>query len=332
MNAINLIPVEICYGIDETDALFATVSMETLIRASDNSRHYDIHILTSGLSKESQARILALKKNHISFYFHDVSKWAKEKLQGLSIKNGERLSDYYRFFVSDYFLEIDKVLYVGWECYFEKDAALLYDYRSKNHAVVGFHEKVVDVDSAYQTYYEKALGISHRQVVNASLLLMNLKVLRQMHLMDGFLLTKDFYAFDVTPVTDYLNVLLNGRIGFYPDHLAEETVLNQETNERHLVVKMMSFEKKPWDDLPEIKGFDFWYVANLNPHYALMKLTQYQAALGQTITPNYLRRIHGDSIVEYTRVDNYASRLEALKKVKTGASLSDLFFIPKTQD
>lgn len=327
MKKINLNPVEILFAFDEKDACFASIAIKSLMENRDPYRHYDIHILYTQLSKETMQSILNLQRDNIIISFNNVSKYAERYLSNISLKNDERLSSFYFFFAGEYFLELDKALYLSWDSHILKDVSVIYDQNIGKYLIGGMKEMMVDKSPEFRSYVKDGLGLNPNKFINPALLSLNLKEMRKQKTMDSFIALKDFYSFNVWPLAELMNLVFVGKTKLLNRKWNTEAIYEDEEDYRKDYVVTYSLVKKPWDDPDRISSFDFWYFAKMNPEYALNKQAHYDAELYGEFLPTYEANVYEASKAEMQKDDRYLTRTKALETVEDGSLFSELFFV-----
>lgn len=327
MKKINLNPVEILLSFDEKDACFATIAIKSIIETRDPYCHYHIHILYSDLSQDMMNSILLLERDNVIIRFHNISSYVTRFLSSYKLKRDERLSDYYVFFAADYFLELEKVLYISWDSHVLKDVASIYHLNLGKKLIGGIKEEMISRSKDFALYVSKGLNLKQDKYINSNVMLLNLKGMRKEKCMDSFLQLKDFYDFNVWPISEITNLVFENKIKILSKKYNTEAIYEDEEDHKKDFIVSYALIKRPWDDPERISSFDFWYFARINAEYALAKQAQHDASLYGEYLPSNENEVIQSSINEMKKDDNYHNRVLALENVKDGSLFSDLFFV-----
>ena len=191
-NEQNVIPI--FFTIDDGYAPYLSTALDSMIQNASPNHRYIAFIVTQGVRQENYERLIALGRPHFEVRFIAMN--------GLPItdrsENWLRLNRftqtiYFRLFLADMFPEYDKGIYL--------DSDII---------VLG------DIAELYATELgEQAVGAERDRYINSGVLVLNMKMMREIHFSTQFLMHMNHWHFDtIAPDQDYLNAMCYGRIRF----------------------------------------------------------------------------------------------------------------------
>ena len=248
--------VPIFFAVDDNYVPFLCVALQSL---SDNrSMRYDykISVLIEVLSDESRRAISSFECENISIEFVDVRENVKALCNRLHMRDYYTKATYYRFFIPDMFPQYDRGLYLDCDIVINSDIARLYNCPMGNHVIAGIPEEVVTDIDVFGRYSEKVLRIPRNNYINAGVIVMNLKKMREIEIEKQFAALLNKRVYKVAQDQDYLNLICHGDI-FYITKIWNKTPMpdSDESITPHLVHYKINF--KPWryDNIPYSEYF-----------------------------------------------------------------------------
>ena len=286
----SLSTIPVILAADNNYALFMYTTMISILENSSTDAVYDFYLMVpSSFSKQNEARILSLKeKYNCQINFIDMKKFFSD----LTMQIGHiTLPTYYRLLAANLLpKEYDKCIYLDVDVCVCKDLIELFNVDLQDKLIAGV------VAAGYYFAEDsncKRLNLpTMKQYVNAGVLLMNLKQIRQNNITQKFVeLSKKNYS---SQDQDVINVACYGRILTLPpkynamvgrlkendmrlrDLYSEKDIHEAKTNPCiiHYADKI-----KPWNDLSlymsnywwkyasKAKGVSFYYRKNLEDWY-----------------------------------------------------------------
>jgi lipopolysaccharide biosynthesis glycosyltransferase len=206
-------PIEIVYTIDDNFVQQCYVSIKSIARhTADNLL---VHVISNGeIAADNQRELRTLESEHLHI---DFTRFDEKLFHDFPV--GETTGNanipytsYFRLYLCRHFTA-DKMIYVDADTLFLADIATLWNCDLGNHLVAG----VPDLDST-QNMRRKDLEIADGEhYINAGLLLMNLKELRERHFYEEALALahehpEKIYLHD----QDIVNYLCRGQIVYLP--------------------------------------------------------------------------------------------------------------------
>lgn len=222
MNSNSFIPV--IYSSDDNYIPYLYCSIKSLIDYTATENHYRIYILNTEISEENKQQILTLRQNNIDILFVDVTKVVADYSKDIfSLSYHFTIETYYRFFLSELFSDLDKVLYMDGDTIVQKDISELFSIDIGDNYLGVTHDceivRATNVlGSEYSDYFEKILGVDINSYFQAGVMIINLNKWRkdniQQKLINRLLEVKTPKYVD----QDILNSVCKGKIKFIPQN------------------------------------------------------------------------------------------------------------------
>ena len=273
-----LIPV--FFAVDDNYARYLCVTLQSLIDNSSVDNIYDINILIEELSEQNKNGILAMQTDNVKIRFVSVTEKLRAICQKLHMRDYYTKATYYRFFIPELFPEYGKGLYLDCDIVLTADAAELYHTELGDNYIAAIPEEFITDVEAFGLYSEKVLGVPRQEYINAGILVMNLDMMRRVHIKEQFAELLEKVTYRVAQDQDYLNVICK-----------DKTVILDKTwnrtpmpyADRSITPKIAHYKInfKPWkfDDIPF--GELFWEYAKKTPYYG--ELLEYKAGYGEDL-------------------------------------------------
>lgn len=248
--------IKIVFTCDDRFAMPLCVALTSLKENKELNSVYHIYILHEGLNSYSKEQILKLKDDNYEIEF--VKNNYLEKLNGINSKAvlGKEISAnkvaLTKFFISEIFDGIDKILYLDSDIVILKDLKDLYEQDIKNE-----YAAVVPELDIGEFDYMKRLGVEHRHYFNSGVMLLNLKKMREEHIcgqlidyrINGMNYYMDQDAFNVVfkDKVLYLGYEYNCLNKHYEQLLyGKENALDSGNRYEGVYILHFAFKFKPW--------------------------------------------------------------------------------------
>ena len=267
MRGVTATEIPVFFSTDDNYVPFLDVAMSSLIENASRDYRYRIIVLNTGLSAESQARILEREQEGFAIEFADIS----AELEGIMerFKNVYHFSivTYYRLFIASLFPQYDKIVYLDCDMVVTGDISKLYFTNMNGAIIAAAPEQYVRHTPAFRLYAEKALGVDPDGYVNAGVLVMDLRQFRRHRIEEKFVDLITRFDFDLLdPDQAYLNYLCDGYIHVLPNGWNKEPMPLPLEGELNLV--HYALYKKPWQYDDVKYGEYFWSYAEASPFYS----------------------------------------------------------------
>lgn len=206
--------INVVFGLDQKYILPAFVTMHSILKKSKSI--FDFFILTTDdIEKDFLELQSSLRKIYINFDIH-VIKISEDYFKTVKINwNHISRASFNRLLIAEIIKDIDKCIYLDCDLLLNCDLALLYSYNLKNNYIAGVKDCHLIGKSSYEEEHRKHLGIpSCEKYINAGVLVMNLKKIRDDHMTEQFI--KQAYKDNMYEDQDVLNFCCYGNIGILP--------------------------------------------------------------------------------------------------------------------
>lgn len=278
----------VCIVTSEFYSPFASVVVASLAAHARDDRNYDVVMLSSDMTAETEAKFLSMARDNISIRIIDVS----SIVEGFDFYtcSGVNANTYYRLFAPDIFADYSKLLYLDSDIVINRDIADLYGVElGENYMAEVLETRAIafcsgenpDLDAIH--YLKDELGLKDiSRYFQGGVALFNLELMRRdfpaPRLIEEAVRHRYRYMDQ-----DLTNVMFEGRILELPnnwnvlvsDHYGH---IFEETLPEPLKSNYFSARKDPWIvhyltrmmpcsvTLPDL-GEYFWKAARLSPLY-----------------------------------------------------------------
>ena len=203
--------IPIFFATDDAYAPLLGVALTSLLSNADSEYFYRIHILTTGFNEYNAKKLVSLSDDKSEIRFEDMSKVLRKYGNKFHFRDYYSVATYYRLFIAELFKNYDKALYFDSDMIFLGDISKLFNIDMQGKLVAGVQESVMQLP-VFGTYSEKVLGVPRADYINAGMLLMDLKALREFDLENKFMKKISEVTYTVAQDQDYINSILKGKI------------------------------------------------------------------------------------------------------------------------
>ncbi len=264
--------IPIFFTIDDKFPFYLDCAIRSIMDNASKDYDYKIYVLHEDLPEDVMEPIKAEAKPHFDIEFVCMEK----DFKGITDRPENRLrcdfftaSIFYRLFIADLFPDYDKGIYIDSDVIVPGDISELYNLELGDNIIAASPDfSIVNVQE-FVVYTKTVVGAPISEYINSGVLLMNLKMMRELHFSERFLDLMNTYHFDsIAPDQDYFNAMCRGKIVFLdecwdamPPVGGERPLLNDP--------KLIHYNLfwKPWfyDDIPYEDYF--WKYAEDSPFY-----------------------------------------------------------------
>lgn len=263
--------VWVFYSCDDSYANYLCASLQSLIAHASFKRMYEIVILSENMSKQNKARIRRMSNFHCRIHFADPSSYMQEIEGDLVLRDYYSKTTYYRFFIPELFLEVQKAVYIDGDTILLDDIAKLYDTDVSGAYVAAAVDRLVCEHEIFSAYSERTLGIPGGFYFNAGVLVINCNQFRRHKLSAKFMKLLKTYSFVVAQDQDYLNVLCRNRIKWLPAEWNCQ-MYGYISNPDEVKLIHYNLAQKPWNHIDCPMREYFWkYAAQTECYEELVK-------------------------------------------------------------
>ena len=188
-----------------------------------------------------------------------------EKLErNLLIRDYYSNATYYRVLIPNLYPEYDKVLYLDADIVILDDIAKLYNKRINDYLIAGVSEHWFDRYRELQEYAEKVIGVSsYKKYINAGIMLMNLKELRELKFEEKFIHLLENVKYVFAQDQDYFNRICKGRIKYLNECWNASGYIYDKRNPKIIHYTVY----KPWQLIDMPNSEYFWKYAKKTVFY-----------------------------------------------------------------
>lgn len=262
--------IPIFFAVDNNYAPFLTVALESIKTNCSKEYNYDIYVLNNNISEEYIRKINLYNDDLFKIKFVSLNERLEAYGDTLPIRDYYSTAIYYRLFIADLFPELNKALYLDADIIVLGDIAELYNNELNDNYLGAIYEDVVNSFDEFRNYSRYALNVEPLNYFNSGILVMNLKKIREEHILEKFGKLLKQVKFYVAPDQDYLNVLCKNRV-HYIDHDWNSAPLPYIHLSNNVQLVHFKLTAKPWhyDDIR--LGDKFWQYAIKTPFYHHLK-------------------------------------------------------------
>ncbi len=260
--------VPIFYAIDKNYIPYLSVSILSLKEKISKDRQYKIYILHTDISDDESEVVKELSGENLEINFIDVSEILSVISARLPLRDYYTFTIYFRLFIAELFPQYDKAVYIDTDTVLTADIAELFDHDLGSNIVGAAVCSVVDSVEEFTKYAKECLGLEKGYYFNSGVLLMNLKLFRELDFVNKFFDVANRYKFLVAPDQDYLNVMCRNRVLYLSEEWnAESKYCPKEGSGFMPKIIHYSLTSKPWHYDGLNWGDLFWNVAKRTKFY-----------------------------------------------------------------
>lgn len=272
--------IPIFFAVDDNYARYLCVSLQSLIENSSKDNFYDINVLVEELTEENVNDILKMETDNVRIKFVSVTQKLRDICKKLHMRDYYTKATYYRFFIPELFPQYDKGLYLDCDIVLNADAAELFDTELGDNYIAAIPEEFITDVEVFGIYSEKVLGVPRQEYINAGILVMNLSIMREVHIKEQFASLLEKATYRVAQDQDYLNVICKDKTVIL-DKTWNRTPMPYADLSETPKIAHYKINFKPWkfDGIPY--GDLFWKYARGTSHYE--ELLAYKKSYGEDL-------------------------------------------------
>ncbi len=264
--------IPIFFTIDDKFTFYLDCAVRSIMDNASRDYCYKFIVLHENLPESHIAQIQSAVKPPFEIEFVHM----EEGFAGITDRVENRLrcdffslSIYFRIFIADLFPEYDKGVYIDSDVILPGDISELYHTDLSGNIIAACPDFSIMNVPVLTNYVEQVVGIPKSEYINSGILVMDLKMMRDLRFSEHFLNLLNTYHFGtVAPDQDYINAMCRGKIRFLDE--CWDTMPPLE-GERPLVKepKLIHFNlfQKPWCyDNIAYEDY-FWKYAKQSPFY-----------------------------------------------------------------
>ena len=207
--------INVFFAVDDNYIDFLVITLSSIIdNALDENYTYNFRVLHNGLSQKSRKRLKHFNSKRFRISYFNVGDRLDALARNFKLRDYYTMTTYYRLLIPDTFFTIDKALYLDCDITVLSDLSKLYKTEIGDNLVGAIADASVQIVPEFITYVNKALKIKKERYFNAGILIMNLKEMRQTHLLKRVYELSKTTAFKVAQDQDLLNVICKDRVTY----------------------------------------------------------------------------------------------------------------------
>jgi lipopolysaccharide biosynthesis glycosyltransferase len=207
-------PIVIAFGCDEGYSKHVAVVMQSILANATTEERHEFHILTMNLSLDAENRLLEIAtRNNATVRVHRVNALSLLGFPTASLP----LEAYLRLLLPDLLPEYEKILYLDADLIVMDSLSKLWDFQIGDSAIGAAIDSIAIFRGDAILQHFKALQLpEHHIYFNSGVMLLNLKVLREIQLLEVVKGWAQKYS-NLMPHSDQdvLNALLPGKVSYF---------------------------------------------------------------------------------------------------------------------
>ena len=289
--------IPIFLAVDNAYIPFLAVTIQSIINSSNIKNLYFIRILYAEVNEENKEKILKLANENVKIEFIDISMNLKELESKLYTRDYYTNTTYYRILIPELYPEYEKALYLDCDIVILDDIAKLYNQNVNNYLIGAVKERWFRIYEEFRIYGKKVIGLKNAtNYINAGVMLMNLKEIRNFNFKDKFMHLLETTKFAFAQDQDYFNRICKGKIKFLNEKWNACGYLYSKSNPKLIHYTVF----KPWQ-INKMKNEEyFWSIAKDTEFYNYLKELKKESIKN--------KKVNGEeSLKEFRRIAQYES-------------------------
>ncbi len=261
--------VSVFFASDDKYLPYLEVSLSSLFENCDRDARYDVHILSSGISKGGIREVRRTVGNNIKITVDDVSEYIAPIKEALGVRLRDYYSEsiYYRLFIASMYPELHRAVYLDSDVVLLDDVARLYNAPLDGCILGAVTDESVISNPVFCDYVKSYIGTKdERDYFNSGVLVMDLDKFREERLLEKFLyLLREYNFHTVAPDQDYLNYLTAGKVKYLSAGWNKHAIPGRDIDKSELHLVHFNMFNKPWhyEGVPYEELF--WHYAESTP-------------------------------------------------------------------
>lgn len=205
--------VPIVFATNEAYAPYAGVCIRSIIDNAVDDVFYDVRVLHTGLSEETQHLLCSAADEALRVECIDVSDMIARFGDKLYERDYFSREMYYRFLIPDIMSEYERVIYLDCDMTVRCDLSMLMKIDMSRCCIAGcrnlMHQKMRD-------YVSDVLGLQPEKYINSGMMLFDTAACRKFRLLDRVYEEIGKWEMLRYPDQDLMNIIMSGRICYLP--------------------------------------------------------------------------------------------------------------------
>lgn len=209
--------IPVFFAISDNFTKYAAVSLNSLVKHTDQNKDYTVCFLSQDLSDEHKQDLLDLGSDNVHVDFFKINDEIVAPIENRR-ENYLRadfftMSIFYRLFIPDLFPQYDKAIYIDSDTIINDDIGKLYDTELGNNLFAACTDSSIQFVPKMVAYIKDVLDLEPKKYINSGMLVLNCKAFRDEKFIPHFMELLEKYHFDcIAPDQDYLNEIGDKRI------------------------------------------------------------------------------------------------------------------------
>ena len=202
---------------DDNYIPYLAVTVKSIELHASDENTYDVKVLTSGLSKSSQDKLLQLQTDNLNIEIVNIEEKIKEHRGRINRTLRDYYSEaiFYRMFIAAMYPRLTRAIYIDSDVVLVDDIAKLYFSDIGDNVIGAVTDESISAVPELCDYVREWVGVPEGKYVDSGVLLMNLTAFRKHRIAEKFKKLIFSYNFDtVAPDRDYINFLCRGKIHY----------------------------------------------------------------------------------------------------------------------
>lgn len=266
--------IPIFFATDNGYIPFLAVALESIKQNASKDYKYLIKVLCNknNVSKINMQKIAKFNDDNFDIEFIDISSKQAEINNKMHTRDYYSKATYYRIYIPELFPNFDKALYLDCDIIVKGDISKLYNINLGDNYIGAIPDGSIPCVKEFQDYVINCVGVDkYQEYINAGVLILNIKKLREIKFEDLFISSLTLTTFDVAQDQDYINCICKGHIKFIGEEWNKMPISNTISEEDiNLIHYNLNF--KPWlmDDV--LYSNYFWHYAKQTEFYKYINL------------------------------------------------------------
>lgn len=321
--------IPIFFATDDGYIPFLAVALESIKQNASKDYKYLIKVLCNkhNVSKVNIQKIKKFQDENFNIEFVDVSSKQAEINNRMYTRDYYSKATYYRIYIPELFPNFDKALYLDCDIIVRGDISELYNFDIKDNYIGAIPDGSIPCIKEFQDYVLNCIGVDkYNEYINAGILVLNTKKLREINFEDLFISTLTLTTFDVAQDQDYINAICKGHIKFIGEEW-NKMPIRETIKEKDIKLIHYNLNFKPWlvDDVMYSNYFwkyakqtEFFNYINLIKANRTKEIQEKEALTTQKLILNAKEQAE-NSFLNLERLSKIKTIVKEFQKQKTNA-------------
>lgn len=309
--------IPIFFATDDNYIPFLTIAIQSIKENSSRNFKYLIKVLCNkdNVTSQNMEKVYKLEDENYDIEFVDISKKQAEINNKLHTRDYYSKATYYRIYIPELFPQFDKAIYLDCDIVVIGDISELYKKELGDHLIGAIPDGSIPCIKEFQDYVINSIGVeTYDKYVNAGILLMNTKKLREICFEDLFVSALTVATFDVAQDQDYINTICKNHILFIGEEW-DKMPIAETIPEKDIKLIHYNLNFKPWLVDNVMYENYFWKYAKQTEFYDHIvslksKRTKEQQEKESLTTQNLVKNAK-------EQAENTALNLDRLSKIQS---------------